>query len=439
MNPYLPRARSLLVAGLLSCAAFIPHAAAAVTPVEVDRIVAVVNTEVITSKQLRERIEQAKRQLSRQNVQLPPDDVLERQILERLIIERAQVQFARETSLRIDDGTLDRAITRIAENNHLTQADLRATLERDGVSWKRFRNEIRTELLLNRLREREIENKIIITDAEVENFLTNNPDAFSGVEYDVAHILLRAPEGATPEQIAKLRERANKVLARLNAGEDFARVAAEVSDAADGINGGNIGWRQRDRLPALFVEALRPLKPGQVSQVMRSAAGLHIVKLIDMRGGAGDGPKQLEQTQASHILIKTSEVLSDAEAESRLLALRERVINGADFAELAKANSADLSAAKGGDLGWVNPGDTVPEFERAMNALKPGEVSAPVRSPFGWHLIQVQHRRMQDVTDERKRNAARAILRERKSDDAYEDWLRQLRDSAYVEYRLERE
>ncbi len=439
MNPFLPRARSLLVAGLLSCAASIPHAAAAATSVEVDRIIAVVNTEVITAKQLRERIEQIKRQIKRQNVQMPSDDVLERQILERLVVERAQIQFARETSLRIDDGTLDRAITRIAENNRLSQADLRATLERDGVSWKRFREEIRTELLLNRLREREIENKIVVTDAEVDNFLANNPDAFSGIEYDVAHILLRAPENATPEQISKLRERANKVLARLNAGEDFARVAAETSDAPDGINGGSLGWRQRDRLPALFIEALRPLKPGQISQPMRSAAGLHIVKLLDTRGGASDGPKQLEQTRARHILIKTSEVLSDAEAESRLLALRERAMNGTDFAELAKANSADLSAAKGGDLGWVNPGDTVPEFERAMAALKPGEVSAPVRSPFGWHLIQVQERRMQDVTDERKRNAARAILRERKSDDAYEDWLRQLRDSAYVEYRLDRE
>jgi len=439
MNRSLSLLRSLIVAGL-SCAALAqPVSAAAVRPVEVDRIIAVVNNEVITSQELRARVDQIVRQFSRQGNQLPPQDVLQRQILERLIVERAQLQLARETSLRVDDGMLERAIARIAENNRLSPQEMRAALERDGVSWSRFRDEIRTEILLTRLREREVDSKVVVTDAEVENFLTNNPDAFSGVEYHVAHILLRAPEGASPEQIARLRQRAETVMARLRSGEDFGRVAAETSDAPDGLSGGDLGWRERDRLPALFADAVRSLQPGQVSPVMRSAAGLHIVKLVESRGGAAAGPQQLEQTHARHILIKTSEVVSDAEAESRLVGLRERIVNGADFGELAKANSADLSAAKGGDLGWVNPGDTVPEFERAMNALKPGEVSPPVHSPFGWHLIQVTQRRMQDVTDERKRNAARSILRERKSEDAYEDWVRQLRDSTYVEYRLEQE
>ncbi|TVT58251.1 MAG: molecular chaperone SurA [Azoarcus sp. PHD] len=438
MNRFLSRSRALFAVGL-SCAALTLPAHAAVKPVEVDRIVAVVNNEVITALQLRERVAQATRQLQRQGGQLPPAEVLERQLLERLIVERAQLQLARDTSLRVDDGMLERAIARIAANNKLSATELRAALERDGVSWSRFRDEIRTEIVLTRLREREVDNKVVVTDAEVENFLTNNPDAFSGIEFQLAHILLRAPEGASPEQIARLRERAEKVMARLRSGEDFARVAAETSDAPDGISGGNIGWRERDRLPALYADAARDLKPGELSPVLRSASGLHIVKLVDKRGGAAAGPQQLEQTRARHILIKTSEVLSDTEAEARLLALRERVVNGADFGELAKANSADLSAAKGGDLGWVNPGDTVPEFERAMNALKPGDISAPVRSPFGWHLIQVTERRVQDVTEERKLNAARAILRERKAEAAYEDWLRQLRDSTYVDYRLERE
>jgi len=438
MNRFLSRSRALVAVGL-SCVALALPAHAAVKPVEVDRIVAVVNSEVITALQLRERVAQATRQLQRQGGQLPPADVLERQLLERLIIERAQLQLARETSLRVDDGMLERAIARIAENNKLSATELRAALERDGVSWSRFRDEIRTEIVLTRLREREVDNKVVVTDAEIDNFLTNNPDAFSGVEFQLAHILLRAPESASPEQIAQLRERAEKVMARLRSGEDFARVAAETSDAPDGISGGNIGWRERDRLPALYADAARDLKPGELSPVLRSASGLHIVKLVDKRGGAAAGPQQLEQTHARHILIKTSEVLSDTEAEARLVALRERVVNGADFGELAKANSADLSAARGGDLGWVNPGDTVPEFERAMNALKPGDVSAPVRSPFGWHLIQVMERRLQDVTEERKRNAVRAILRERKADAAYDDWLRQLRDSTYVDYRLGRE
>lgn len=438
MKRFLFRTRVLAAIGL-SCAVLAAPAHAAPTSVEVDRIIAVVNSEVITALQLRERVAQATRQLQRQGTQLPPANVLERQLLERLIIERAQLQLARETSLRVDDTMLERAIARIAENNRLSATELRAALERDGVSWNRFRNEIRTEILLTRLREREVDNKIVVTDSEVENFLSTNPDAFSGAEFQLAHILLRAPEGATPDQIAQLRERAEQAMRRLRSGEDFARVAAEMSDAPDGISGGNLGWRERDRLPALYADAARDLEPGQLSPVLRSASGLHIVRLVDKRGGAAAGPQQLEQTRARHILIKTSEVLSDAEAESRLLGLRERVVNGTDFAELAKANSADLSAAKGGDLGWVNPGDTVPEFERAMNALQPGEVSPPVRSPFGWHLIQVIERRLQDVTDERKRNAARAILRERKAEEAHEDWLRQLRDSTYVEYRLERE
>lgn len=438
MNRFLSRTRLALAVGLSSVVLGLPvHAAP--RALEVDRIVAVVNNEVITAVQLRGRIAQAERQLRRQGVEMPPAEVLERQLLERLIVERAQLQRAQETSLRVDDATLERAIERIAANNRLSLDQLRAALEQDGVSWSRFRDEIRTEILLTRLREREVDSKIVVTDAEIDNFLASNPDAFSGEEFAVAHILLRAPEGATPQQIEALRAKAERVMARLRSGEDFARVAAEVSDAPDGLSGGSLGWRRLDRLPALFVDTVRKMQPGDTSPLLRSAAGLHIVRLVDKRGGEAAAMQQLEQTRARHILIKTSEVLSDADAEARLLALRERVVNGADFGELAKASSADLSAAKGGDLGWVNPGDTVPEFERAMNALKPGEVSPPVRSPFGWHLIQVVERRLQDVTDERKRNAARAALRERKADEAYEDWLRQLRDSTYVDYRLERE
>ncbi|CAH1747455.1 Chaperone SurA [Thauera humireducens] len=438
MNRNLSRPRLLLAAGLCSLALSLPlHAAP--RPIEVDRIVAVVNNEVVTALQLRARVDQAVRQLQRQGVQLPPADVLERQLLERLIVERAQLQLARETSLRVDDATLERAIDRIAANNRLSAEQLREALAKDGVTWSRFRDEIRTEILLTRLREREVDSKVVVTDAEIDNFLASNPDAFSGQEFEVAHILLRAPEQASPQQIEALRARAEGVMARLRSGEDFARVAAEVSDAPDGLSGGSLGWRPLDRLPALFAEAVRNMRPGETSQVLRSASGLHIVRLVDRRGGGDAAVAKLEQTRARHILIKTSEVLSDTDAEARLLGIRERVVNGADFGELAKASSADLSAAKGGDLGWLNPGDTVPEFERAMNALQPGEVSAPVKSPFGWHLIQVVERRVQDVTDERKRNAARAALRDRKAEEAYEDWLRQLRDSTYVDLRLERE
>ncbi len=431
---------SRLALAMLACTAGMASSLqAAPRAVEVDRIIAVVNNEVITALQLRESLDQAVRRLERQGTELPPREVLERQMLERLILERAQLQLARESAIRVDETMLERAIARIAENNGMTVDGLRDTLTRDGIPWSRFRDEIRTELLLTRLREREVDSRIVVTEAEVDNFIATNPDAFSGREYRLAHILLRAPEGASPEQIDALVARANDVMRRLGGGEDFAAVAASVSDAPDAMNGGELGWRSRDRLPAIFAEAVDALRPGQIAPVMRSAAGLHVLKLLDVRGGDA-GADSVEQTRVSHILIRTSEVLSDAEAESRLNGLRERVIHGkADFAELAKAHSADLSAAKGGELGWVYPGDTVPEFERAMDALAPGQVSEPVRSPFGWHLIKVHERRVQDVSEERKRAMARAALRQRKSEDAFEDWVRQLRDSTYVEYRLDQE
>ena len=415
------------------------HAAWAAGPVEVDRIVAVVNSDVVTRSDLRLKVEQISRQLTRQGTPLPADDVLERQVLERLIMEKLQIQLANETSLRVDDLALDRALGRIADNNKLSMTEFRQALEKDGITWGRFREEIRTEMLLSRLREREVESRIVVSDAEVSNFLAHPENTQSQEEFNLAHILLRAPEGATPEQLARLRARAEDVAARVARGEPFDKLAASYSDAPDALSGGNLGWRSAERLPGLFADAVTRMKPGETSPILRSAAGFHIVRLIDRRGG-GDalGATQVQQTHARHILIKTSEVVSDGDARRRLLDLRERIVQGgASFAELARAHSADLSASKGGDLGWIYPGDTMPEFEQAMDALKPGEISQPVQSPFGWHLIQVEERRVQDVSDERKRNAARNALRERKLDEAYQDWLRQLRDRAYVDIRLE--
>lgn len=429
-----------LIPSLLAAACILAAPALhAQTAVAVDRVVAVVNKEVVTLVELRGRVNQAVAQLTRQGVQLPPEEVLERQVLERLVLEKVQRQRAEETAIRVDDETLRRAIARIAENNRLTEAELRARLDADGIGWDRFREQIRTEILLTRLREREVDSQVTVTEAEIDNFIATNPDAFSGREYMVAHILIKAPESPTQEDIVKITNRANEVMKRLAAGEDFGQLAATYSEAPDAMSGGQIGWRGMDRMPAIFADAIKDLDPGEVSPVLRSSAGLHIVKLLAARGGELAGPSQVEQTRARHILLRTSEVLSDAEAESRLLGLRERVVNGESFEELARANSADLSAAKGGDLGWLDVGDTVPEFERAMNELGPGEVSPPVKSPFGWHLIQVLERRVQDVSESRKRNAARQALRNRKSEEAFNDWLRQLRDAAYVELRLERE
>ena len=402
--------------------------------IEADRIIAVVNNEVVTAHELRARVATVERQLRQQGTQMPPRDVLEKHVLERLIVDRAQLQFAKETGLQIDDAQLDQTLARIAEGNRMGLAQFRASLERDGIAWSKFREDIRDEMVIGRLREREVDSKIVVTEGEIDNFL-QTAGAMGSEEFNLAHILLRVPEQAKPEQLARLQARAEEIIAQLRRGADFGQLAASHSDAPDGLSGGLMGWRSVERLPTLFAEAVAKLKPGEISDVLRSPAGYHILKLLDRRGGAIKA-QPVEQTRARHILIKTSELVSEAEARRRLADLKDRLAHGGDFAELARLHSNDLSASKGGDLGWLNPGDTVPDFEQAMNRLKPGEVGEPVKSPFGWHLIQVLERRT-DVSQERVRQSARMALRERKADEAYQDWLRQLRDRAYVEYRLE--
>jgi len=424
----------LLLAGLCLPLAGVHAQPRPVQPIAADRIIAVVNDEVITLHELRSRLSTVERQLRQQGTQLPPRDVLEKHVLERMVVERVQYQLAREGGLRVDDAQLDQALVRIAQGNRMSLAEFRAALEKDGISWSKFREEIRGEIVVARLREREVDNRITVADGEIDNFLANAQDSGSE-EYLVSHILLRVPEQAKPEQLARLRARAEEILAQVRRGADFAQLAASHSDAPDGLSGGSMGWRALDRLPGLFAEAVPRLKAGEASEILRSPAGFHVLKLVDRRGGAVT-IAPVQQTRARHILVKTSELVSEAEARRRLVVLKERIDNGADFAELARQHSNDLSAAKSGDLGWLTPGDTVPEFERPMDALKPGQVSEPVQSPFGWHLIQVLERRV-DASQERVRQHARQVLRERKSDEAYQDWLRQMRDRAYVEYRIE--
>jgi peptidyl-prolyl cis-trans isomerase SurA len=323
----------------------------------------------------------------------------------------------------------------------MTLAAFRQALEKDGLKFDRFREEIRNEIMITRLREREVDDKIQVSDSEIDLYIAEaeGPGAPVGdVEYNFAHVLLRLPEQATPENIQAARARAEKVIAEAKAGADFARLAASYSDAPDALTGGNMGWRSHDRLPEVFAAALKDLRPGEVTPVLRSPAGFHVLKLLDRRGGALPlSAAPVQQTHVRHILIKTNEVVSESDARRRLADLRERIVNGGDFAEFARLHSDDSTAAKGGDLDWVYKGDTVPEFERAMDALKPGEISQPVKSPFGYHLIQVLERRVADVSVERRRLQARQALRERRADEAYQDWLRQLRDRTYVEIRLE--
>jgi len=411
--------------------------------VAINSIVAVVNKEVITRHELDDRMGALESRIKAQrNVALPPRAELEKQVLENMILESAQMQLAREMGIQIDDVSLDRTIVRIAERNKLSMQELRNRLEQDGVAFPVFREGIRGDIIRQRLREREVDNKIKVSEAEVDNYMAEKAGQVpSTQELSVAHILVRIPENASAAVIAERRKRAEEIYKKLQAGADFATLATTSSDASDALKGGDLGWRTPDRLPQLFLEAIDKLNAGEVSQIVKSANGFHILKLVGKRkpsvlSAGAAAPTTIQQTLARHILIKVNEVVSSADAQRKLLDLKERLDNNAaKFEDLARSYSNDLSASKGGDLGWIFPGDTVPEFERAMDALKVGQVSEPIQSPFGYHLIQVLERKSADVSAERQRTAARQALRERKVEEAYEDWLRQLRDRTYVEYR----
>ena len=425
---------------LLLCVALLAASAGAAAQRAslVDRIVAIVNKEVITASELADAVATAERELRRRGTAPPERAVLERQMLERLILDKAQTQMARDTGIRVDELQLDRAVQRIAEGNKMTLAEFRTALERDGVPFDAFRQEVREQIVLTRLREREVDDKIQVSDSEIDLFLEAMKAApGERTEYNLAHILVRVPEQASPEQVDAARRRTEQALAEARGGGDFAQIAATYSNAPEALQGGSLGWRAHDRLPELFADALEPLKPGDVTPALRSPAGFHLLKLLDRRvAGINDAP--IPQTRLRHILIRTSETVSEGEARRRLSDLRRRILaKDADFGEMARVHSDDATSARGGELDWVYPGDTVPDFERAYQELQVGEISEPVRTPFGMHLIQVLERRSADMSQERRRLQARQALRERKGDEAYHEWLRQLRDLTYVELRTE--
>ena len=436
------RAALLLLAAMSVGGAFAQGAPPARAPATVlDRIVAVVNDEAVTLNELQLRVRITEQQLARQKIRAPSADVLRRQVLERMIVDRAQLQLARESGVRVDDATVNAYIARVAEQNSMTLPAFRERLDRDGISFSRFREDIRDEILMSRLRDREVDSRIQISEGEIDNFLAEQAGVEAGaVEFNIAHILLRVPDNATTDRIDETRKRAEELLEQLRGGADFARSAASFSNAPEALQGGELGWRTAERLPTLFLDAVKALKPGELGPVVRSPGGFHILKLIGRRNAAegklATGP--VEQTRVRHILLRVSDLSPEAEVRRRLNDLRDRVIKGGqDFGQLARLHSVDGSSTRGGELGWLYPGDTVPEFERAMNALKLNEVSEPVQSPFGWHLIQVLERRTEASPLERNRFAARQALRDRKSDEAFQEWIRQLRDRTYVEYRLE--
>ncbi len=347
--------------------------------IELDRIVAVVNNEVITMNDLNERVMTISAQLKKQGTQLPPMDVLRKQLLDRMVLDLVEMQEAKETGIRVDDDTLDKTLQRIADENSLSMSEFRRLTEADGIRWSKFREEIRGEVMKTRLREREVGGNVNVTDAEIDTqLLLEAREASTDQEFRLAHILVLVPEQATSAQIETRRKRALQALSELRKGAEFAQISAQFSDAPDALQGGNLGWRPSGRLPAIFLEALSALKAGEITDIMRSANGFHIVKLLDKRGRSNQ--PTIQQTRARHILIKQKEGVTDDDARERLSRLRERIVGGADFAELAKVHSDDPSATKGGELGWLSPGDTVPEFERTMNQLRDNEISAPIQT-----------------------------------------------------------
>jgi len=437
LNTSPNRPISALLGVLLAILAPAPaHAAGATATDPVDRIQIVVNDEIITAREVEIRLAAVRARLTLQKVNLPPEEILRRQVMERMVVERLQQQLAVQLGFTVSDERLERAIRQIGEQNHKTPDELRRESEKEPGGYRAFREELRGQLLVQQLIEREVNNRVGVSEAEVENFLAAQAGRDGGIEYNVSHILLGLPESASPEVIARARQKAEGLLAELRKGADFGQLAVANSQGQNALEGGGLGWKHAGQLPDLFANALRALQPGAVSEVLRSPSGFHLLRLNDRRGG-GEA-LQVTQTRARHILIKTGELVSPAEALRRAEQLRERLVNGADFAETARAHSEDIgSAANGGDLSWMNPGQTVPEFEKAMNALKPGELSAPVKTSFGVHLIQVQERRKRDVSQEREAANARSQLHARKADERYEQWLRQLRDEAFVKYHLD--
>lgn len=399
-----------------------------------DRIIAVVNNEVLLESELVDMEQTVRQQLRQRQAAMPPSDILRKQVMERLILQRVQIQKAENLGIRVGDDALNAALRQIAENNKITLREFRDVLEKDGYDFADFRDSIREEMIITRLRKSQVEDRVVVSDREVDTYLaTQAVQGASETSYHLFHILVNVPEAASPEQVQTAQNKLDKIQALLSAGGDFSEIAAGYSDGQNALEGGDLGWRKNGELPSLFSDVVPSLGVGQVSEPLRSGSGYHLVLVKEKKS---EETHLVKQTSASHILIKTNELTTDNDAEKRLLQLRERIVNGEDFSELARAHSDDTgSAIEGGSLGWSSPGAMVPEFEEKMNELPIGGLSDVFKSRFGWHLIKINDRREQNMAEEYQRNKARAEIRQRKIEEDLESWLRELRDESYVEYR----
>ena len=429
------QAQSLRPAGQLGTLRGVP--ATTQGPRTVDYIVALVNSEPVTNNEVRARLVRVEQQLAQRGAALPPRAELARQVMEQLISERVQLQQATELGLRVDEATLARAEQSVAAQNQLSLDEFRRRVAAEGLDLNTLREQLRNQILLQQLRDREVEARIKVSEADIDDFVREqrNTSDLSQLGLNLSHILVRVPESATPEQVKGLEARAQRAADRARQGEDFAVLAREYSDAPEAASGGAFGMRAADRLPEIFVNATRSLNAGEIAGPVRSPAGFHVLKLVEKRQ-AGLPDVSVTQTRARHILLRPGPQLSQSDAVARLTQLREQIGSGkVSFEAVAREQSQDGSAREGGDLGWASPGQFVPEFEEAMNGLRPGEVSFPVVSRFGVHLIQVQERRQMRLTEREQREIVRGLVREKKSAEALQNWVQDLRSRAYVEYR----
>jgi peptidyl-prolyl cis-trans isomerase SurA len=400
-----------------------------------DYIVAVVNQELVTASELQQRLARVREEAARNRTPLPPPGALRKQVLDALIDERVLVTTARDSGLRVDEPEIDRAVANVAQQNQLTMVQLRERLRQDGINYNKFRDNIRDQLLVERVREREVTNRIKISEADIDELVAKRLKAAGGgTELDIAQILVSVPEDATPAVVAERRARAEAAQRRVLAGEDFATVAREVSEDSNRAQGGDIGMRPADRLPDSFVRVAERLKPGEIApELVKSGSGFHVLKLVDRKES---GALTVDQSRVRHILLRPSAELTPEAAARRLLEFKREILAGTKtFEQLARANSEDASAQRGGDLGWTSPGSFVPEFEQAVDALPVGGISDPVTTRFGLHLVQVVDRRKVTLDVRQLREQARNILREQKFEQAFAEWLRDLRSRSYIELR----
>lgn len=428
------KSRIQAVFGVIAMGLLLLSTTAAAEQKLLDRVVAIVNDGVILQSDLDARIHTVESRLNAQGTPLPPEDILKKRVLDQLILDRIQLQLADQAGLRISDNELNDTMQNIAKRNGYTLDQFQQALESEGLTYKEAREQIRHEMLISRIEQRKVDARVRVTDREVQNYLSSQAGkAHTGEQYLIGHILISVNDFNNTEQVAKAKKKAEDLLQKLKQGADFKQMAVADSDGSNALNGGVLGWRSAEQLPSLIADVVPDMKKGDLSDVLRSQSGFHIIKLLDTRGGKSH---VVEQIKVRHILIKPSEILTDAEAHQKIQDIYNRIKKGASFADLARQYSDDpVSGSDGGELGWVNPGEMVPEFEKVMDNTPVGQLSEPFHSQFGWHILEVEGRRQKDIGQQLQENEAHQILYRRKYEVELQNWLHEIRGEAFVEFK----